>query len=209
MKIHDISMAIRPGMQVYKNKEEKKPAITMTRTLEEGAQESKLTMDLHTGTHLDAPSHMLKGGDPITKFPLEKGISRATVIDLTSVQGGITEKDLASHKIMPDEFILLKTRNSFTEKFDLEFVYLEKSGAQFLARKKVSGVGIDGLGIERSQPGHETHTTLLKKGIVVLEGLRLKQISAGTYTLVCLPLAIEQGDASPVRAVLIEGDLVG
>jgi len=65
-------------------------------------------------------------------------------------------------------------------------------------------VGIDYLGIEHSQPGHVTHTTLMHQDIVIIEGLRLFHINPGRYFFVCLPLAVIGLEAAPARAILIE-----
>lgn len=90
------------------------------------------------------------------------------------------------------------------EDFDFEFVYLDKSGALYLKEKEIVGVGIDALGIERSQPDHETHKILLEAGIVILEGLRLKDVEEGEYFLYAAPLKIKGAEAAPTRAVLIK-----
>ena len=68
----------------------------------------------------------------------------------------------------------------------------------------IIGVGIDSLGIERSQPGHETHKTLLGNSIMILEGLRLKEVVEGKYILIAAPLNIPGVEASPVRAFLMD-----
>lgn len=69
---------------------------------------------------------------------------------------------------------------------------------------KISGVGIDSLGIERSQPGHETHKLLLGQGIIILEGLQLADIKEGAYKMLALPLKMHGTEAAPARVVLIE-----
>lgn len=200
--IFDISMPISEGMMVYKNKPEKKPGMQQVRTLEQGARESRISMDSHAGTHLDAPSHMLEDGKTIDK--LDTFIHDAVVIDLTKADGAIKRGDLEGKDIGSGNFILLKTRNSFSESFDPDFVYLDRTGAEYLAGKDVTGVGIDALGIERGDPEHSTHKILFEAGIMVLEGLRLKHIREGKYMLIAAPLNIEGCDGSPVRALLIE-----
>ena len=106
--------------------------------------------------------------------------------------------------IKKGEFILLKTRNSTEDILEKDFVFLEKSGAKYLADMEIKGVGTDGLGIERSQPEHETHLTLMQKGIHILEGLRLGHVKEGEYILSAFPIYIPGAEASPVRAVLMK-----
>jgi arylformamidase len=129
------------------------------------------------------------------------------VLDLTDVEDGIEASHLEEFHIKEGEFILFKTRNSFREGFDPDFIYLKHEGAKYLAKLGIKGVGIDALGIERSQPDHATHKTLLEQGILILEGLRLKDVPPGEYTLAAAPLKITGVEAAPVRALLIEGKI--
>jgi len=208
MVIYDISMTIEKKMGVYKNKEEKRPIIKFDRKIpKDTINESSLYMNLHTGTHIDAPFHVDDMGDTIDVIDLNKLITKCRVIDLTRVVDGITKEELIDKNIQPGEFLFLKTRNSFTEEFEPGFVYVEKSGAEYLAGKEISGVGIDSFGIERSQPGHETHKILFNKGIIIIEGVRLKEIGEGEYFMCALPLKIKGVDGSPARIVLIQ-DLI-
>jgi arylformamidase len=100
--------------------------------------------------------------------------------------------------------VLLKSRNSFEDILEGDFVYLDGTGAQHLKDRGVIGVGSDALGIERAQPAHETHKALLGCGIVILEGLRLADVPEGEYLLVAAPVKI-RAEAAPVRAILLEG----
>jgi len=203
MKIYDISMEIHEDMTVYKNKQEKRPHHTIT--VQQGdVTESRICMDMHTGAHVDAPLHMIREGDTVENIDLKKVITKCKVFDFTHLSDKITKENLKDKQIEEGDFIIFKTRNSFKEDFDFKFVYLEKSAAEFLKEKGVIGVGIDALGIERDQPGHETHKILLGSGIVILEGLRLKDVEEGEYFLFAAPLKIKKAEAAPTRAVLIK-----
>ena len=68
--------------------------------------------------------------------------------------------------------------------------------------KEIKGVGIDALGIERNQT--PTHKLLLGAGIIIIEGLRLKDVPEGEYFLIALPLKIKDVEAAPTRAILVE-----
>ncbi|MFZ5989524.1 MAG: cyclase family protein [Bacillota bacterium] len=205
MKIFDISMSIDYNMPVYKNKDDKRPVRRTTRDFpNDNIYESRIDMDMHTGTHIDAPLHMVKNGDTIENIRLDRVITECRVIDLTSVEDKIKMKDLTDKEIVKGDFIILKTKNSYVDSFYDEFVYLDRSGAKFLKEKGVIGVGIDSLGIERDQADFSTHKTLLESGIIILEGLRLSEVGEGVYILCALPLKIIGSEASPVRAVLID-----
>lgn len=204
--IYDVSMLVHPGVQVYKNKEEKRPKFETTSNFNTGStHETRIHMDAHTGTHIDAPLHMIEGGDTIESVKLKQLVRECRLIDLTNVEGGITKADLELHKPQKDEFLVLKTKNSWDDEFNFDFVYVAADGASYLADIGIAGVAVDGLGIERSQPDHETHKALLAKGIVIIEGLRLKNVPEGKYFMVAAPLKLTGIDASPARVMLLEG----
>lgn len=203
MKIFDISMEIHYDMPVYKGRELKRPVITTDSDFVSGSvYESRLNMNLHGGTHIDAPLHTIENGENLDNLPLEKVVTRCKVLDFENVEDKITEDHLKSKNIVQGDFVLLKTKSSFLD-LEKDFIYLDKTGAQYLKEKGVKGVGIDSLGIERDQPGHPTHNTLLGSEIIILEGLRLKDIEEGEYFLVAAPIKIRGVEASPVRAILL------
>jgi arylformamidase len=205
-KVYDVSMPIYQGMPVYKNKPEKQPKIRVVQDFDTNpARESRVDLDVHTGTHADAPLHMVPGGDAMQVFSAERFVGPCRVIDLTHVEGGIARFDLEGHDIQADEFVLLKTKNSLRDSFDPDFVFLAEDGASYLAEIGVRGVGIDALGIERSQAGHPTHKTLFAVNIVILEGLRLAEVTGGLYFLFAAPIKLLETEAAPARVLLIEG----
>jgi len=202
MKIYDITAPIFEGMTVYKNKPEKQPQFS--RTTNAHVTESRITLDVHTGTHIDAPLHMINEGATFESIPLEKLVGPVKVFDLTTVEDGITITDLQHLDIQENDFILFKTRNSFEDEFNYEFIFLKEDGAHYLAERNIRGVGIDALGVERSQPGHPTHKALFDANIIVIEGLRLKNVPADQYFMVAAPLKLVGTDASPARVLLFK-----
>ncbi|MCG7410398.1 cyclase family protein [Paenibacillus sp. ACRRX] len=203
-KIYDISMTIQDGMQVYKNKDEKKPVIRNVQNFSNAkAYESRIDIDVHCGTHVDAPLHMLENGDTIESIGLDQLVGHARVLDLTHVQDSIGREDLEPFGLQRGDWVLFKTRNSSSEEFDFEFVFLNETGAQYLIELGVKGVGTDGLGIERAQPNYTTHRPLFQNDIIIVEGLRLKEVEQGTYFMVIAPLKLTGIEAAPARAFLI------
>ncbi len=203
-KIYDISMPITGDMPVYKGKASKRPIIAVESDHKTGTSyESSIKMNLHTGTHLDRSLHMIPNGATMDSLKLEELVTECRVLNLTEVKNYITAEDLKGKDIQPGDFVLLKTRNSYEPILEEDFIYLEQSGARYLATLKVRGVGIDALGIERNQPGHETHLALMEIGAHILEGLRLAEIKEDRYELIALPLYIVGAEAAPVKAILI------
>ncbi|WP_067728595.1 cyclase family protein [Oceanobacillus damuensis] len=203
MKLYDVTTAIFEGMSVYKNKEEKQPKLN---TVTNGhVTETRVELDLHTGTHVDSPLHMINDGDTMETIKIEDLVGKVKLFDLTHVEDRIKKEDIASFDIGKDDFVLFKTKNSLEDEFNFEFIFVAKDAAAYLAEKGIKGVGVDGLGIERAQEGHPTHRTLFKANVIVMEGLRLADVPEGEYFMVAAPLKIQGTDAAPARVLLFDG----
>jgi arylformamidase len=205
MNIIDISWPITERMTTYKNNN--KITLENISKSSSDATEHRMTMHTHTGTHVDAPLHFLKDGKSIDQIPLTQYLGPCRVIALDNDVAVISESVLKKFTFEYQEIIVFKTKNSALANdapFNAEFVYLDKSGAEYLVKQNIKTIGIDYLGIERNQPDHETHKLLLSKGCGILEGLRLAHVHEGHYVLVCLPLALAHVDGAPARAVLLQ-----
>ncbi len=209
MKIIDLSWPISEAITAYKNKKTIK--LTEFKSFaKDGVRESGFCCGSHTGTHVDAPSHFLKDGKTIDEISLDRLIGRAVVLDLVTVTESVTAQDLEEYEIESGDIVLLRTANSShdpTDEFDQDFIYLDVSGAQYLVDKGVRAVGIDYLGLERGDPAHTTHTTLMSADIVIVEGLRLSHVQSGRYFFICLPLPVIGLEAAPARAILMCEDV--
>ncbi len=210
MKFYDITLTIRPSMPVWPGD----PSVILERIskIEEGANAnvSKISMSVHTGTHMDAPYHFLKEGKSIDTLPLETLIGPAQVVELpdsvATITAGVLEKAAIGEGV---ERLLIKTRNSAywanpEHAFKPGFVAVEADGAAYLVERRVKLVGIDYLSIAPYKKSRPTHEILLGAGMVIVEGVDLSAVPAGFYQLICLPLKLGGSDGSPARAVLIE-----
>jgi arylformamidase len=201
----DVSVPIRTGMVHYPGNPEVR--LEFVKHLERGdpATVSKLTLGVHTGTHLDAPVHFIRDASGVDRLPLEALIGVARVIDVPDVEA-VTAQHLVLHAIGAGERILLRTRNSIrcwnTDEFIADYSYLSADAATLLAQRQVRTIGIDYLSIGGGDSGIEVHHILLDAGIVILEGLDLSKISPGWHDLICLPLRLSGCDGSPARALL-------
>lgn len=188
-----------PQMAVYPNN----PDIVfeqVSKASEASSALTKITLGSHTGTHIDAPSHIAAGASGTAAYDLEQMIGGAEVIDLSAVNTVVTAADLPDTTI---DRVLIKTKNSAADPnvFDPNFVALDESAAEELIHRGVQLVGIDALSIKKKGVRDRVHAILLDAGVVVLEGLWLANVSPGRYELLCLPLAVDL-DGAPVRAVL-------
>jgi arylformamidase len=166
---------------------------------------SKVSMSVHTGTHMDAPLHFIAGGASMDAMPLDAVIGEARVIqinDPVAVRAAELPADLAE-----GERLLFKTRNSVElwdkPGFQRDFVYISHEAAQALAQRKVRTVGIDYLSIGGFHADmQESHVAILAAGIWVIEGLDLSQVVPGRYEMVCLPIRLAGVEGSPARVAL-------
>lgn len=193
-KIIDISVPLKSGMVGWPGD----PRVSVSRSL--------ISAGMHAGTHIDAPSHSIRGGKNIDKMPLEATVGPARVINIKDKES-ISAAELKKLKIRRGERVLFKTRNSsrcWTRRsFCENFVYISKDAARYLAGKNLRAVGIDYLSVGGFRKGgRETHEALLRAGIWIIEGLNLSGVRPGRYYLVSLPLKITGADGAPARAVL-------
>jgi arylformamidase len=202
----DISVPVRNGMVHWPGD----PPFQIERALDQAkgdaATVSKMTLGVHTGTHMDAPLHFIQGARTIDQMPLDATIGRARVIPIHDAKS-IKREELIPHAITAGERILFKTTNSAqawnSDQFDENFVFISQDAARYLAECRVGCVGVDYLSVGGfRQDGLETHQALLSAGIWVIEGLNLNGVEPGEYELVCLPLKLSGAEGSPARAVL-------
>ena len=212
MKIHDVSLVLRPEMVTWPG--EPAPRIEPLKRISrgDGNNVSILTLGDHTGTHVDPPLHFIEGGNTVDKLPLDALVGPCLVMAFDG-PGHVSEDWLDRAKIpAKTERILFKTPNSArwadpTAPFTRDFTTINASAARWCVGHGIKLVGIDYLSIEPQGPekaGYPVHNTLLRAGVVIVETLDLRGIEPGTYELVCAPLKIKDGDGAPARVFLIE-----
>ena len=166
---------------------------------------SKISMGAHTGTHMDAPVHFIRGGKGIDTMPLEATIGTARVIEIRDARS-IKRGELEPYDIQNGERILFKTKNSSrcweADGFVEDFVSISKQAAEFLAKRHIQTVGVDYLSVGGMNNGVEIHLALLRAGVWIIEGLNLAHVTPGVYQLICLPLRLEGADGAPARAIV-------
>ena len=202
--IYDVTMPIHQAMQVYKNKEEKKPTISYhIQTTPHHISETNVFLPMHTGTHMDFPRHMDAHGKTSTGFDATTFFHQnVVVIDCLDATEYLDISHIEGVSIEKGDTVFFKTRNSYEEDFNPEFIYVSLALAKKLSELDLLAVGIDALGIERNDVMHQTHLTLMHKGIYIIEGLRLKDVPEGRYRYTALPLYVLESDALPLRVLI-------
>lgn len=212
-RIYDVSVPIRDGGLVYPGNPDIHIALQQAVAQGASANVSTVNFGSHTGTHVDAGRHLFDDAPSVDQIPLDTLMGPATVLAFEDTVMSVGADQLAAqvgeHGLDGVRRVLLKTRNSgyLTQDptFHRDYTYLAPDGASYLVERGVTLVGIDYLSIEQFHSGHHmTHRTLLEHGVVIVEGLDLHEVPAGTYEFRCLPLRLAGCDGAPARAVLID-----
>lgn len=205
----DLTHTITPEIPMYPGSQEPalSPSATLTRN---GYRETMLSMVSHTGTHMDAPSHLLQDGQTLDSLPVSQFCGRALVIDVSRLpSGGIVDAGFlrARHAGRSADFVLLYTgweaRWGSGGYLEDAFPVLDQAAARYLVSCGLKGIGTDAPSVDRLEGGaYPIHRILLSGGLVILESLRLKKVAARErFMLFALPLKFERADGAPVRAV--------
>jgi len=183
------------------------PSIRPLKLLKEGdsSNVAEIIMNSHTGTHIDAPSHMLCNGKAIDQLSFEILIGRSQVISIDN-DILITRGELETKYDCGIERVLFKTKNSFRwreNSFFPDYVYLDPNAAKFLVSNNVKLVGIDYLSVDKyGAKTYESHKMLFERDVIIVEGINLAAVPAGYYDLFAFPLKIKGADGAPARVLL-------
>lgn len=204
-KIYDITPPISTRLGVFPGDQPFSREVGMSFKKGHHLELSQIRTTVHLGAHADAPSHYHADGVSIEKRPLGRYLGRAQLIRIAGLKP--KERILPKHVVVPIEAprVLFDT-GSFPdpERWNSDFNSLSPELLEWLYPQGVRLVGIDTPSVDPEDSRDlESHQVLFKHDFAVLEGLWLKDVPEGLYTLVALPLPIVDGDASPVRAVLL------
>lgn len=198
MKIYDISQEVF-GCQVYPG--DPTPKIRVISSMEKGDlyNLTAFSMCAHNGTHIDAPFHFIKDGKTVDSVSLDTFIGMAYVAE----HNGIVSADDATE-------ILEKAKKQNSEaakriliKGDAE---VSAEAAKVFAESNILLLGNESQTVGPENAPMEVHLILLGAGAVLLEGIRLAEVSEGVYFLNAAPLNLSGADGSPCRAILIAAE---
>ncbi|MDD2573768.1 MAG: cyclase family protein [Bacillota bacterium] len=211
MKVVDLTHTIHPDTPVFPGTEQ--PIFSRANTIErDGFRETKITMYSHTGTHIDAPAHMLDGGLSLDSINIEGFIGKAVILDFSNLKSGLIDIDDIKpweKKIQRALFVIIKTGWSKywgQDKYYGGFPSLSREAAGWLAGFNLKGIGVDAISIDdMDSTTFDVHKTLLSNNILIIENLtNLDAVENEYFTLCVMPLKTKDSDGSPVRAAAIE-----
>lgn len=181
----------------------------------DGWNATTLALYSHCGTHLDAPRHFLSHGATVEQLALDSCVGPALVLDLTPAEPRelITVERIGpwADRIGRGDRLLLRTdwsRRHGTPEYRDALPRIDRALARWLVQRGVVLVGVEPpsvADVNNLEEVTSVHHELLGGGVVIVEGLaNLDQLSSDTVELIVLPLKVEHGDGSPVRAIAIE-----
>jgi arylformamidase len=212
MTIYDISLSISESLIVWPG--DPPVGISQPAHVDRGDAftVSRLDVGSHVGTHVDAPAHMIRGGQTVDGLALEVLIGPAWVAYVPGAS--VLSAEVLETLDLPAgvERVLFRTRNSERwahgeAGFFRGYVGVSGDGARWLVDHGVRLVGIDYLSIAPFDDPVSAHQVLLGAGVVVVEGLNLSGVEPGSYRLICLPLKIAGAEGAPARVVLVDEDV--
>ncbi|MCH9625292.1 MAG: Kynurenine formamidase [Chlamydiales bacterium] len=210
-QIFDITVTLTEGLPVWPG--DPGPTFAKVLDLDKGDEVNvtQINMCAHTGTHVDAPSHFLRGANGVEKLSLDVLIGPAIVIEVLDAPLITAEILKAANIPEGTKRLLIKTSNSErwiheSSTFEKEYVAISKEGADYLVERNIELVGVDYLSVAPFDAIAPTHEVLLKAGVVIVESLNLSKIAPGAYTLYCLPIKLAGADGAPARVVLIASE---
>jgi arylformamidase len=198
MKIVDISMPLSPETQVFPGD----PPVVFDVLSAVAAGDpntlSRISLSAHTGTHMDAPSHVFSDERTVDSIGLDALVGPAWVMDVSGSRPVDSRALAAARPTQPMKRLLIRSGDPNS--------WFSSDACRWLARFAPSLIGFDGISVDSLDNDElEVHKTLLGAGTVLIENLDLSGVVTGMHFLVCLPLKLIGTEGAPVRAILIDG----
>ena len=196
MKIYDISQEVFSCV-VYPD--DPAPQKTVIKSIEQGEiyNLSTFSMCAHNGTHIDAPAHFIADGKTVDALSLEAFVGKAYVARYSGV---VTREDalkiLESAKLQSTE-----AAKRILISGDAE---VSAEAAEAFAAANILLLGNESQTVGPENAPMQVHLILLSAGVVLLEGVRLREVPEGAYFLSAAPLNLSGAEGSPCRAVLVD-----
>jgi arylformamidase len=204
MVLRDISVTLRPGTPEWPGDAPYDCRWTWRMADGSSVNLSAISGSPHVGTHADAPLHVRDDAPASHELPLDAFVGSVVVADVRATHERIELRDLQ----LPDdeivERLLLRTGRSIADGlFPDDWPVPSLACLQALLARGLKMLGVDAPSVDsRESKTLENHHAIFSGGAYILENVDLRDVPAGRYDLVALPLKLEGLDAAPVRAAL-------
>ena len=198
MKIYDISQEVF-SCQVYPGDPIPEKKVLKSMGTGEVYNLTAFNMCAHNGTHIDAPFHFIKDGKTVDEICLEAFVGMTYVAE----HQGIVTGDDAVKIIEKAKKQNIEAKKRILIKGEVE-VSLE--AAKVFASSDILLLGNEPQTVGPQNAPMAVHLALLSADVILLEGIRLAEVSEGIYFLNAAPLNLAGADGAPCRAVLIDNE---
>ena len=205
MKIIDLTHFIAESMPVYPGS--RRPSISDANTIvKDGYAEKMISMSSHTGTHIDAPAHMIDKGTSLDMMDFSRFAGMAYVIDVSSLKKKeIGEADVSLKAMSEADFILFYTGWSQfwgKDQYFKDYPVLSAELATKISQLNLKGIGLDVISIDPvGAKDFVNHMIIFRSDMLIIENLtNLDLLREKEFMFVCNPLKLKDADGSPVRA---------
>ncbi len=127
-----------------------------------GVMTHRITMVMHSGTHMNAPIHMIQGGVAAADIPLDSLFGNGVILSIPKNQWGvISVEDLENAKpeIKPGDFVVIVTGWHHKYSDSLEY-WGESPGLSFEAANWLVSMKVKLVGVDTPQVDHPLATSL-------------------------------------------------
>ena len=209
--IIDLSQSINSDIKLYPGS----PNVSFLKWSKysiDGYDSEAIFLSTHTGTHMDAPSHFIKGAEPIDIIDVNRFVmNNVHLLKIAKSSNQlITTEDIINSDtdIKENDSIVFSTgweHNYNSDNYMSSNPGLSPEAATYLSNKKINAVAIDSpsidSGIEQEFPVHQI---LLKNNVLIIENIcNLTQIPKKILKLIAIPLKLQGATGSPIRALAI------
>ena len=177
-----------------------------------------ISMPDHAGTHIDAPRHFSRGGQPMNEYPLENCIVPGICLDLRHIaaRAEITPADLEAAvkqagATVPKGGTVLLCTGHHERTFPRKEYASDNCGVNVATTEWLARQGVVHFGIDSMRPGPEgkvnslVHKACFELNITHIESLCNLEalLGQGRFTFIGLPMKWRDGTGSPIRAVAV------
>ncbi|GHV75805.1 cyclase [Spirochaetia bacterium] len=213
--IVDLSYTLESGMPAWPTQGRFSSTVYESYDQGDTAIHSTVTMSEHTGTHIDAPKHFIRGAVSVDKLPLKQVMGRGVYIEASFIEPkksfslqNLKDFEKQNGEIKKGDIVMLRfgwdrkyavQPNSGAFLKDWPGIGLDAAG--YLAEKGVAAVGCDCLALDPFDSDNPAHFLLLGKGIPIIENItNLSRLPVFSY-VIGLPNKFKDGSGSPIRLI--------
>lgn len=206
MTVLDLTHPITPDMPVYPG--DPQPRLTTLASMPgDGFRQLELTLTTHTGTHVDAPAHLLEHGAALDRYAPGDFAGPGIVLDARQDEAALLQA-LDTPPAQRAAFVLFRTGHGALwgrTEYLTGWPVISEAVLARLAARHVKGVGVDCLSVDPPAcTDMRLHRLLLSADVLIYENLALPDALPGHgFLFVGAPLSLPATDGAPVRALAL------